>query len=277
MNWLQSLLLGLASGLCELLPLSAPANRGLLRQILGVPYEGPLFTLLCRGAILTVLLSSGLLELRRLRRTARILQTPYRRRIGHPSLNEYGTLRLLRLAAPLTLVGGMLSTRLEDVADRLWLVTIPLVLGGFLLWLPTVMPSANKDGRHLSGLDGALMGLGALSAAVPGISPIGTVFAIGALRGTHRHYALRFAGTLLAVRLAGSMVMDLLTLIGSGFQVGGVQLTNAGMGAAASAIGAYMAVKALRSLTRPSAAGLFGFCYFNWGQALLSLILFLTI
>ena len=277
MNWLHSVLLGFFGGLCQMLPMSDGAARGLLRQILGASSEGPLFMLLYRAAILTVLLSSGFLELHKLRRTARILRMPYRRRTGNPSLNESGTLRLLRLPVVLALVGGVLSVRLDGVADRLWLVSIPLILGGFLLWLPTHMPGANKDGRHLTGLDGMLMGLGAMAAAVPGISPMGSVFAIASLLGAHRSYALRIGSILLASRLAGSMFMDVLSLGFSGFTMNAQQLISAGLGAAAAAAGTYFAVQALRYLTRSGPGALFGFCYYNWGQALLSLLLFLTI
>lgn len=277
MNWFHSVLLGFVSGLCELLPLSAAANRGLLRQLLGIEAEGPLFTLLCRAAVLTVLLASGLLELRRLRRTARILRMPYRRRTGHPSLNESGTLRLLKVAVPLALVAGILSARLADLADKLWLVPIPLVLGGVLLWLPGVMRSANKDGRHLSGLDGLLMGLGILAGAVPGISPVGAVFAIAAMRGAQRRYALRFASTMLAVSLAASMVMDLLSVVVTGFTFDAAQLLSAGLGFLSAGLAAYLAVHAMRTMIRPGGHGIYGFCYYNWGQALLSLVLFLMV
>lgn len=277
MNWLHSLLLGFVSGLCELMPLSSQAGRGLLRQIMGMPNEGELFSVLCRGAVLIVLLGSGLLELRRLRRTAKLQRMTYRRRTGQPSLNESGTLRLLRVAMPLALIGGMLSVRLTQVADRLWLVTVPLVLGGLLLWLPTHMHRANKDGRHLTGLDAMLMGLGALAAAVPGISALGAVFSIGTMRGAHQRYALRFSCFLLAGSLLGAMAADLLMLVSSGFSFTAAELLSAGLGAGSAALGAYLAVLMLRSLTRPGAAGLFGFCYYNWGQALLSLVLFLMV
>lgn len=277
MNWLHSVLLGFVSGLCGILPLSAQANRALLRQILGAAAEEPLFSLLCRAAVLIVLLASGLLEVRRLRRTAKILRMPARRRTGHPSLNESGTLRLLRVAAPFAFVGGMLSVTMADVAERLWLVTIPLVLGGFLLWLPTHMSSANKDGRHLSGLDALLMGLGALAAGVPGISLVGTVFAISSMRGAHRRYALRFSCMLLAVNLIGGLFMDVLTVAASVFSLGATQLICAGLGGIAAALGAYLAMQAVRSLIHPGAAAFYAFCYYNWGQALLSLVLFLLV
>ena len=277
MNWLHSAVQGFVNGVCQMIPVSAEANLGLLRQLMGAAPEGRLFDLLCRVAVLIVLLTSGCLELHRLRRTARILRMPARRRTGHPSLNESGTLRLLRMAAPLALIGGMLSTTLADSAEKLWLVSTPLVLGGVLLWLPTHMRSANKDGRHLTGLDGILMGLGALCAAVPGISAVGAVFAIASMRGTQRRYALRLTWMLLTVRLLGAMGMDLLAIIAAGFSFGTAELLGAVLGGAAAAAGAWLAIQAVRGLTRPGAAGLFGFCYYNWGQALLSMILFLVV
>lgn len=277
MNWLHSVLLGLISGLCELMPMSASAHRGLLRQLLDLPAEEPLFTLLCRFGVLIVLLSSGILELRKLRRTARLLRMSPRRRTGHPSLNEKGTLKLFRMAAFPALIGGMLSTRLAGIADRLWLVPVPLVLGGLMLWLPTHMRSANKDGRHLSGAEGLLMGLGALAAAVPGISVVGAVFSIASMRGAQRRYALRFSMILAAAGLAGSAAMDLLALVGAGFSFGTAQLLSAGLGGAAAALGAYAAVQGMRVLIRPGAGRVFGFCYYNWGQALLCLLLFLVV
>lgn len=275
MNWLHSALLGFVSGLYELLPLSASAGRGLLRQLLGMPAEEPLFSLAYRAAVLTVLLTSGVLELRRLRRTAKILRMPPRRRTGHPSLNESGTIRLLRAAALPALAGGILASRLTHIADRLWLVVIPLVLCGLLLWLPVHMPGANKDGRHLSAAEGLLMGLGTLTAAVPGVSPVAAVIAIGAMRGAQKKYALRFAWLLLSVYLAGGMVMDLLALAASGVSLAASSLISAAIGAAAAAVGAYLAVQAVRFLIRRR--GLFDFCYYSWGQALLSLVLFLVV
>lgn len=277
MNWLHSLMLGFVSGLSAPMPLSDAAGQGLLRQMLGVSEEGTLFLLACRAAVLAVLIASGTLELRRLRRTARLMKLPPRKRTGHPSLNESGTLRLLRFASIPALLGGALGTRLSGLGDRLWLLAVTLVLSGLLLWLSGHMPTANKDGRHLTAADGTLMGLGALVSAVPGISVMAAVISIGSMRGAHRKYTLRFAWMLLAYQLAGGIAAELLTLAFSGLSFESSQLLSAGIGALAAAAGAYMAVRAVRRMSRSVRFRLNGFCYVNWGQALLCLVLFLLV
>lgn len=277
MNWLQSVMMGFTSGLCEPMPLSAEAHRGLLRHFFDLESEGALFLLLCHIAVLTVVLWAGKLELRRLRRTAKLLRTPARRRTGHPNLNSAGTLRLLRPAALLAVIGRLLAVHLGFVADRLYLLPFPLLLSGLLLWLPTQLRTANKDGRHLTAADGALMGLGALASAVPGISLVGATVSIGSIRGAQRQYAVRFAWLLLVVSLMTAIVMDLLAVAGTGFRFGLTELLSAGIGAVSAAAGAYLSIHAVRALARPAADGFGGFCYYNWGQALLCLALFLLV
>ncbi len=277
MNWLQCVIMGFVSGLCEPMPISAEAHRGLLRHFFDLAALEPLFLLACHGAVLIAVLSAGRLELGRLWHTATLLRTPVRRRTGRPSLNHAGTLRLLRSAALLTIIGRVLSFRLQTVADRLWLLSLPLIFSGLLLWLPTRMRTANKDGRHLSAADGLLMGLGALTAAVPGISLVGAVLSIGSMRGAQRQYAVRFAWLLLTLSLSTAVVMDLLLVIRAGGSFGLPELLRAGLGGGAAAAGSWLAIHAVRSRTRPGTGGIAGFCFYNWGMALLCLALFLLV
>lgn len=277
MNWIQSVMMGFVSGLCEPSPVSAEAHRGLLRHLFGIESEGPLFLLLCHVAVLTVLLSAGKLELRRLRRTAKILKMPKRRRTGNPDLNSAGTNRMIRSAALFAIAGGALAVSLDFLTRRLWLMTIPLAFGGLLLWVPTQFHTANKDGRHLTAAEGALMGLGALASAVPGISSVGTVTAIGSILGADRRFALRFAWILLCFRLTGAVATDIMALSGVGLEWNLTELLPAILGAVAAALGTYIAIQGIRSLTRPGKKGLSDFCYYNWGQALLSALLFLLV
>lgn len=277
MNWIQSVMVGFFSGLCEPLALSAEAHRAMLRRMMGMESEGTLFLLCCHIAVLTVLLAAGRLEIGRLRRTAKLLRTPPRRRTGRPELNSAGTLRLLRGALVLVLAGRLLTPWLAFLSKRLWLLAVPLFLSGLILWLPTHLRTANKDGRHLTAADGMLMGLGALTAAVPGLSLVGTATAVGSVRGADRSYALRFAWLLLAANLALAICMDLLALAAGGFSFALPELLSALIGAAAAAVGAYLAIQLARSLARPGRSGLSAFCYYNWGQALLCIALFLLV
>ena len=261
LNWLQSAMMGLISGLSELLPLSAEANRGLLRLFFGTQTEGPLFSLLCHIAVLAALLAFGQLDLGRLRRTGKLLKTPPKRRTSHPDLNSTGTLKLLRPAGLLAVVGRLLSVHFAAVSDKLYLLIPMLILSGVLLWLPNHFRTANKDGRHLAPADGMLMGLGAALSALPGISPVGASASLGILRGTDQRYAVRFSWLLLVLSLAAAIVIDLLTLAGTGFTFGWMELLCAGIGAVCAAAGAYLALKLMLGLVRRGGIGISGFCY----------------
>lgn len=277
MNWLHSVMMGFISGLCEPMPVCAEAHRSLLGHLLGLSAPEPLFLLACHAATLIVVLSAGRLELSRLWRTAKILRTPQRRRTGHPSLNQAGTLRLLRSAVLLTIIGRLLSYRLQALTQRLWLLALPLVFSGLILWLPTHFRTANKDGRHLSALDGLLMGLAALLAAVPGIPLVGAVLSMASVRGAQRQYAVRFAWMLLSISLMSAVVMDLLMILQGGVSFPLTQLLDAALGAAAAALGSRLAIHAILVRTKPGKDGITGFCFYNWGMALLCLALFLLV
>lgn len=277
MNLIQSAMMGFVSGLTELLPLSAEAHRGLLRFILDVESEGALFLLSTHIAVLVMLLAVGGLDLIRLYRTSKLLHTPTRRRTGRPNLNSAGTLRLLRSAALMTVVGRALSLTMTVITRKLYLLALPLLVMGLILWVPTLFRTANKDGRHLAAADGTLLGLGALAAAVPGISLVGCVVSIGSVRGVERRYAVRFAWLLAVVGLLSAIGFDCMALYRDGFDFSASVLLSAGVGAATAAAGTVLSIQIVRSLIRPGGSGLSGFCYYNWGMALLCLALFLMV
>ena len=277
LTWLQSVMMGFVSGLSEPLPLSAEANRGLLRQFFGVESEGALFLLACHIAVLVVVLMTGQLELHRLHRANKLLKTPPRRRTAQPDLNSVGTIKLLRSAGLIAVVGRLLAVHLDVVSNKLYLLTATLILGGLIEWLPSHFRSANKDGRHLAPADGMLMGLGAALSAIPGISLVGVSASLGSIRGVEGRYGVRFSWLLLVLAMATAVLTDLLALAGTGFEFELTELLFAAIGGACAAVGAYLAVQLMRALVRRGGVGISGFCYYNWGLALLCLVLFLMV
>lgn len=277
MNWIYSALTGLVCGLCEPSPLSADAHRGLLRYFFGQEGNSPLLLLLCHCAILAVILGAGRLELRSLRRTSKLLRSSSRRRAVHANLNQEGTLRLLRQALIPALIGRLACGYFGFITERLWALAIALFFSGLLLWIPGLFRTGNRDGRHLSPADGLSLGLGAMLAALPGFSAVGGVMVLGSLRGLHRSYALRTAWLLLSAGLAAAIGVDLLTLVGTGFRFELAEILSALVGAAAAALGAYISIHAMRALCRPGRSGTGSFCFYNWGLALLCIVLFLLV
>ena len=276
-SWLQSAMLGFVSGLSEPLPLSAEAHRAVLSRFFGIDGFSPLLLFLCHLASLVVVLLVGRLELKRLRRTAKLLKIPARRRTVHPELNSSGTLKLLRTALPIAVIGRLLGFYLTVIGQKLYLLTLTLILGGIILHIPTHMRTANKDGRHLGKVDGMLMGLGFGLSAIPGVSGVGAAVSVGLIQGADRRYAVRFAWMLLCAGLCASMGIDVLRIIGAGMEFDLSLLLSAVVCAVSAALGTMLAVRLMFALIRRGGAGISGFSYYNWGLALLCMALFLLV
>ena len=276
-SWLQSAMMGFVSGLSEPLPLSAEAHRAVLGRFFGVGAFDPLLLLCCHLATLVVLLMMGRLELKRLHRTAKLLKTPPRRRTAHPELNSAGTLKLLRTAVPIAVVGRLLGVYLSDIGSKLYLLTLTLILSGVILHIPTHMRTANKDGRHLGKRDGTLMGLGYALSAIPGVTGVGAAVSVGQVRCAELRYAVRFAWLLLCAGLVASAGIDLLGIVGAGFEFDLKLILTALIAGVCAAVGTALAVRLMFALIRRGGVGISGFSYYNWGLALLCLALFLLV
>lgn len=277
LSWLQSAMMGFVSGLSEPLPMSPEAHRAILGKFFGVAQISPLVVFSCHLAALIVLLLTGHLELGRLRRTRKILNTPPRRRTAHPELNSAGTLKLLRTAVPIAILGRLLSVYLAAIGNKLYLLALTLILSGVILHIPMRMRSANKDGRHLLGLDGMLMAAGYSLGSVPGISGVGAAVSLSLIRGTDRRYAVRFAWMLLCVGLGVSLGLDVLSILGAGLKFDLALILSAVIAGLCAAAGTALAVRLMLSLVRRGGIGISGFSYYNWGLALLCLALFLLV
>lgn len=276
-SWLQSAILGFVSGLSEPLPVSAEAHRAVLGRFFGVDGFSPLVLLMCHLASLIVVLMLGRLELKRLRRTAKLLKTPKRRRKANPELNSAGTLKLLRTALPIALAGRLLGFYLSPIGGKLYLLTLTLILGGVILHIPTHMRSANKDGRHLEKRDAAMMGVGYALGAVPGVSGVGGAASLGLIRGADRRYAVRFAWMLLCAGLVVSVGIDVLGIVGAGLEFDLMLILTALVSGICAAIGTALALRLMFVLIRHGGLGISGFSYYNWGLALLCMALFLLV
>lgn len=277
LSWLQSAVMGFVSGLSEPLPMSAEAHRAVLGRLFGTGEISPLLLFFCHLASLIVVLLTGRLELKRLRRTGKILKTPARRRKAHPELNSAGTLKLLRVAVPIALTGRLLGIYLTAIDTKLYLLILTLILSGVILHVPVHMRSANKDGRHLGKLDGVLMGLGYALSAIPGVSGVGAAVSTGLIRGVDRRYAVRFAWMLLCVGLGASLGIDVLRILGAGLNFDLKLILTALLAGVCAALGTGLAVRLMFALIRRGGAGISGFRYYNWGLALLCLALFLLV
>ena len=275
LSWLQSLVLGLVSGLTRLLPLSSQAHRAFLRLCFGIEQEGSLFLLLCNIATLAVVAFGMRAELSRLSRARRLLSGSSRRRRQQPDPISACTLRHQRSAAVICVVMRLFSRQMAPAADRLYLLCGGLLAGGLILWMPNLLRSGNKDSRNMLRIDGYLMGLAAGLSVIPGISLVGAAASVGIARGVDKGYALHFSVLLLIPALAVDAALEVVALIAAGSLPGLMGFLSALAGAALCAVGSWLGLRIMQSMARSK--GFAAWSYYLWGMALLCFMLFLIL
>ena len=191
------------------------------------------------------------------------------------SLHRY-TLRLWRAALLPVILGFLVLQQTQRLGSQMNLLAIVLVCNGMILFLPSLLPHGNRDGRTMSPADGFFMGLGCCLGFIPGISRAGTSLSIGVVRGVDKPYALRLGMLIWIVCMLGLLLLDVLAVLSAGIPVLSVQVGIAYvLGGGAAYLGSYLGLLFLRFLS--AKAGFSGFCYYSWGLALFAFILYLAI
>lgn len=276
MTWLQSLIMGLVSGLSELLPISAEAHRNVLHFLFGIGSEDPIFRFVLHLSSLIVLIWSTRDVIYQLRRTNRLLKIPPKRRKAYPDPAAVCTIRLFRMASVLVVIGRLLTNQFLFIRNELSYLAAAFIFNGLILFVPNLLPSGNKDSRNMARIDGFLMGLAAAISVIPGFSLVGAAVAVGLIRGVDRKYALRFAYLLLIPGLVMDLIFDILAIAAAGNVVfAPAVLVIYLLGAAAAAIGSRIGVRLMGSLSEHG--GFSGFSYYCWGAGLFCFTLFLLI
>lgn len=275
MNLVQSLLIGLVSGLAEILPISAEAHRTLLYTLFGLSEDG-LYRLFLHIACFFAVAGFCRGDLLHLRRAARLMAIPPKRRKKPLNPADANTVRLLRIAMITLVIMRVLFIRLDFIRMKLNLLPCGLIVTGILLLIPRISRSGNMDSRNMPRLNGILMGLGGGLGGIPGFSALGCSVCLGQWQGVDRKFALKFAFYLLLPVFGCNMITDLISIVLSGgvlFSFSGVLISLTG--AAAAFFGCRIGMKLMTKLARANDFSLFS--YYCWGIAMLCFALFLMI
>lgn len=275
MNWLQSLIIGFVSGLAEILPVSPEAHRMVLCTLFGVSENG-IFRLMIHIACLLSVYTYLRGDLNQLRRAARLMAVPPKRRKKPLSVADANTVRLMRSAIVMLLILRFLAIGLDFVRYKLNLLPAGLILTGALLLIPRLVRNGNMDSRNMPRINGLLMGLGAGLGGVPGCSATGCAMSLGQWQGVSSGYALKFACCLLLPGLGCHILADVVSIVSAGAV--GLSLSvllSALAGAVASFFGCRAGLRIMQSLSISN--GYSAFSYYCWGIAMLCFALFLTI
>ena len=275
LNWLQSLLFGLISGLTDILPVSAQAHKTILLKLFGLSSEPLILRFMIHLATLGGLYyccQNHILRITRQRRLARIPKKRRKRPLDTRTLMDYKLLCMMVIPVILSFFAYEKTSVWNHSLN--WIALFVLV-NAVIMYLPVLMPSGNKDSRSFSPVEGLLMGIGGATAIVPGLSSLGATTTLLQLRGADRTFALNMSLLLQMAVSAGMVVLDVIAMSNYGISdISFAAITYCILAAAAAFCGVFLGIKALRMLAVNIGFNVFAF--YNLGLALFSFILFLT-
>lgn len=274
MNWLESLIYGLVSGLTEFLPISSRAHERLFMHMFGIQNRDPVRDLLVHGAILLALYSGcgSMFEHLRRERNQRLHNRRGNVRTARILLDE----RFVKNAAIPMLIGTLALSYIFKTDTDLLAAAGFLLINGIILFASGRMLQGNKDVRSMTQLDSLIIGAFASISAFTGISRVGCVTSSAIARGADRQNALNWAFLMSVPALILLMGMDVLKLFSGGLTI---NFWGSFFTYLLSAAGAYLSgrcgIKLMKFLTVH--VGFSGFSYYCWGASLFSFLLYLTV
>lgn len=275
LNWFESMIFGLVSGITELLPVSAPAHEALFMKLFGME-SSPLLRLLVHISVWVSLFMTMRESLSRILKERSLSRIPPRRRPRQLDRVLIRDLNLLRTAAIMMALGYLAAYFFINVQFGLNFTAGFLLLNGVILYIPGHLPSGNKDSRSMTPLDGVLLGFCAAMAVFPGISRVGTLVSASTFRGAGKDHALRWALLLELAAMLFVIGSDAYALINAG--IGSLSLStmiSCVLACGAAFGGARAGIRIMEFLAFRT--GFSGFAYYSWGAALFTFLMYLTI
>ena len=264
MTVLQGMLLGLLQGLTEFLPVSSSGHLALAEHFFGIESPGVTFEVFVHfgTAMAVVLFFRG--------RIASILVALARcaARLQHDAADVRLALHLLLATVPAAAVGYFLAPRVEKAFTSPMLVSVLLMVTGFILWFSgKLFPGTKVRGTWL---DALVIGVAQALAILPGISRSGSTVTAGLAVGLERRAAAEFAFLLSVPVIFGAAAVHL----GDALEAG----ASSGPALAFGTLAAFLsALPAIALLLRAVTAGkLSNFAYYCWVAGAASLAFIVT-
>jgi len=263
MTVLQGMMLGLLQGLTEFLPVSSSGHLALAEYFFGIRSPGVTFEVFLHlGTAMAVVLYFR-------RRIASILValTRFVLRLRYDTAEVRLALHLALATVPAALVGYFLESRVERAFASPALVSVLLMVTGFILWFSgKLFPGTKARGTWL---DALAIGAAQALAILPGISRSGSTLTAGLAVGLERRAAAEFAFLLSVPVILGAAAVSLGDALDAGI-AGGFVL---GVGTLAAFLSALPAIALL--LRAVTAGKLANFAYYCWAAGALSLAVIL--
>ena len=276
LNWLQSLIVGLISGLTDVLPVSSQAHQTILLTCFGGTELYPLTRLVLHLAILLTLLILCWGQIGRIRRQLKLARMPKRRRSRPVEMASIMDARIIRTAFWFILAGLLLFRLTDSIRGSLFWLAVGSLVNAAVLYVPRMFQTADKDSRLVTPLESMQMGIGVGAAVLPGISSVGASYSVGILHGVDRGYMIHLTMMMHMIFDLGLVVYDVLDVVALPvLETSRRALHSYGLTALAAVVGTVFGYRCLRAVAERS--GLTGFSFYSFGMALFALVLYLMV
>ena len=277
MDWniVYYILYGFLAGLGELLPVSSTAHGYLIQLMSQFDTFAPALLLSVHFACFMAVCVYNRRRIGHIRRELKIASLPANKRKRQPDMVAVLDAKVILTALIPLLIGVGLSSLAFRKLGTLPAISLLLLIGGVVLYIPQYLPGANKDSRSLSRKDALMLGISGAVGVIPGISRIGTMISVGLMKGCDRGYILDIALLASLPVLLGLMIVDCVAIAMAPAAIGLMMLLYCLLAAAAAFGGAWLAMGIMRFLSVKS--NFYGVAYYNWGLALFSFLVYLMI
>ncbi len=275
-DFLRCIFYGAVTGFSQFTPVSASAHQVLFPMLIKSDQYLPLLSLFLHGGALGALILLFWQRISHLYQEMRLVSLPPKRRKRPPDVSAVLDTRIILTAAIPALIGAFLSALAEKMTSGLFSIALMLMISGVVIYLPDYIPGGNRKARSMLPLEALMLGFCAGCSVITGLSAMGLMLALGLLRKYDRSYILDICLMIVGVLLAGTMIVDLIEIVISGFA--GLSLVYliiclfAGAGAFGGGVGAILTMRFLAVKT-----GFSGFAFYNWGLGLFTFILYLIL
>ena len=273
MNWFESILYGIISGITEFLPISSLGHQELMLKLFGQAAHDPLQDLFVHAALLVSILVGCRNLIDQLRRSRHLRNNNRRGIRGNTDALE---MRFLKNAAIPMLVLYFVLMKCIPIKNNMLLLAIFSLANAAIIFFPSRLLHGNKDERSVSIIDSALIAIAVALSVFPGISRIAAMYAVTMLRGIDKKKATNWILLLSIPALALLIVVDifsLFTAVGRGNVCGNFWTYIL------SALGAYIFGYISIIIMRTYSAGkdYSGYSFYSFGVTLFALFLYLSV
>lgn len=277
MTYFQAVILGLAQGLSEFLPISSSGHLALLQYFFGISAENvlPFAVLLHLGTLISVFIIYWKDIVALVKELGAVIKDIFTGKGLRVNANPTRKLGFMIIVA--TIPTGIIGLVFNDIFNALYLsliaIGIGLLITGTILVIAERMGKNNKSIKEMKFRHAFLVGLMQGVAICPGISRSGSTLFGGLISGLNREFAVKFAFLVSIPAILGSVIVEAPDAFKAGMDAALAGPVIAGV--VVSAISGLFAIKAMIKLV--SNKSLKGFSIYTWALGLAVIIYAVTI